>query len=919
MCKGDNVVELLEYQQKLLDNIIKSLDKDGRAGLELFTSGGKSLIGLKLIEYYVDKTNKKVMWIAPRAALNNVSTKYIANSAYSEYVDCVSLNVLSRLEKILKKQSEYRQYSLIIIDEAHKLMAKNAYKQFQKEIEKFNKRIKIFAMTASSYRNLDGVRSLEEITQGGTIYRYNLSDAINEDIANPVIYYGTALEYNKRCYQALDVLRNKYGSIPYVKYILNHVTDKLRESENDTELKVVNFIKDKVKFTADNGDRHIIFFSRIAELKEQKDMIYNIMKKWYSDVKNVNINIIEYHGELTSKESASALKKINSPATRKTVDVVLTVDKGTESIHPENIRTIILFRGTQSMVKFTQMIGRVITLTIENKQANYVFDFCKSVSLIGANSIAVGRRKLEDRTDITYDMTPEQLLGDALKIKSQISSNSFIEVNLDQTIEELNELFDRLGAMYNMLEASKKVIEYIKDKLDIIDKNYNGNIAKYLMNTNPELGKVYRKLQSAIMYQSLSMGDIDAVNQLMNSVVGDRIYLTVKMTESQERDIKNIKNIENNSGSIDIGDITQKEYLKNLAIQLLTDSMPTATERYIEQKEGLHEELTEMFIGITPEEFGCKNSYKANLGTSTIRSIRRFGGSMSYEQWLSWKAVYTFIKYINVNEDNPESLGDRRYAIAMQKYVSYINSESSKYKLSDRDNNLGAKVIRVLEYIENGTTLEMLPLDENFALELIDGAYNDNMYITELLKCSGFDTVDKLKDSIGEKMPLGVVINELKMNPTEENLITLINYMIKRGVDKEIQNKILSDELVKGIMLNVGKNEDTTLTRYCVTKLTEHNDDILNIVKLAAKNGLGYNTIVALAFPSEVYQDVKESITKISDSSEVDKDVETHLIELKSRYCRIPYATSGILQSIRLNILPKKICQAERKFIQYMQ
>lgn len=96
-------MELMNYQQDLLNNIIKSLDKDGRAGLELFTSGGKSLIGLKLIEHYVDKTSKKIMWIAPRAALNNVNERYIQNSEYVEYVECVSLNVLSRLEKILKK------------------------------------------------------------------------------------------------------------------------------------------------------------------------------------------------------------------------------------------------------------------------------------------------------------------------------------------------------------------------------------------------------------------------------------------------------------------------------------------------------------------------------------------------------------------------------------------------------------------------------------------------------------------------------------------------------------------------------------------------------------------------------------------------------------------------------------------------
>ena len=906
-------MELMNYQQDLLNNIIKSLDKDGRAGLELFTSGGKSLIGLKLIEHYVDKTNKKIMWIAPRAALNNVNERYIQNSEYVEYVECVSLNVLSRLEKILKKKSEYKQYSLIIIDEAHKLMAKNAYEQFQKELEKFNKKIKIFAMTASSYRNLDGIRSLEEITQGGMIYRYNLSDAINEDIANPVIYYGTALEYNKRCYQALDTLRTKYGNIPYVKYILNHVTDKLRESENNTESKVVDFISSKVKFNANSGDRHIVFFSRVAELKEQKDMVYNIMRKWYKDTKDVDINIIEYHGELSTRESNKALKLINTAAEPNKVDVVLTVDKGAESIHPDNIRSIILFRGTQSIVKFTQMIGRVITLTINNHQANYVFDFCKSVSLIGANSITVGHRKLEDRTDLKSEMTPEQLLGDVLRIKSRVPNDNFIEVNLDQTIEELNELFDRLGAMYDMLESTQKITEFLRDKLNTIDKEYNGNIAKYLMKTKPELGKLYRKVQVAIMYQALSMGDTTAISEMMQKEVGDRVFFTLKMSKEQEDDIKTLKEIteckDYNSLSVD----TQKDFLKKLAIQLLTDKLPTATERYIQKQEGLYEELLEMFIGITPSELGCNSVYKSNLGTLTIRNIRQLRGSMMEQDWFRWRAAYYYIKYLNVNEDIPESLGDGNYAIAMQKYARHINKDINKYKLSDRDNNLGARVLRVLEYIINGTESSMLPLDENFALEIINGVYNSNTYVKELLRCQGFENIDAFISNIKDKLPISSLVSKIKNDPTEDNLVKLINYMVKRGIDKQTQDNILHDSTVVSIMENAGRNNDTTLTRYCISKLINQDDQMVDIVKKAAKNGLGYDTIVALAFPSEAYEDAKIAIQEMSSDDEHPKSS-----TLKSRYCRMPYATSTILMNIRMNILPKKICKNERKLIQYM-
>lgn len=903
-------IKLLEYQKELVNNIIKDLDKVGKVGLELFTSGGKSIIGMKLIEHYVNKTHKKVMWIAPRAALNNVSTKYLAKSEYENSVECVSLNVLSRLEKILDTKSEYKGYCLIIIDEAHRLMAKNAYEQFQKELSKFNKKVKIFAMTASSYRNLDGIKSLEEITDNGPIYKYNLSNAISDNIANPVIYYGTALEYNKRCYIALEKLREKYGNIPYVKYILNNVTKKLKENENDTEAKVSSFLKSKVTFNAKEGDRHIIFFSKIAELKEQKDMVRNIIKKWYAK-SNIDINIIEYHGELSNSESTVALRLINTSPKKNTVDVILTVDKGAESIHPDNMRTIILFRGTQSIVKFTQMIGRVITLTMHKKQANYVFDFCKSVSLIGANTILIGNRELQDRTELSSDLTPEQLLNEAFNMRKQLSTESFMEVNLDQTIEELNELFDRLGTMYNMLKAANNLVNYVKDKLDTIDRDYNGNVAKYLNSVNPGMCKLYRKLQNVVMYQALAMGDTKAIKQLLTNVLGDRIYLTFKMSTEQEQNIKYIKSINTTTLETEIN----KEQMRDIAIQILTDTAPTSLSRFVQQKTDLYKKLVNMFTQIHPSELGCKDANKQRLGQLVASEVESNKGILSEYAWYRWKSIYMYIRYLNVNEDKPETLGDKRYALALQKYIDLNCRYFNQYKLSDRDNNLGAKTLRILEYVANNSVENMLPLDENFALELMQNKYNNNPYVSNILNYSGFGTRVDLFNYLEQRLPLYQVVNKLKSEPTESNLIVLVNYMVKRGIDVVTQHRIMSLDIVKDIMENVGKNGDTTLTRYCISKLTNDSSDMQVIVKRAAKNGLGYDTIVALAFPLEAYKDAKNAIQSLGTTDEVEEQT---LKSLKTQYCRMPYATSNILTNIRMSILPKKICKAERKFIQYM-
>lgn len=909
--------ELLGYQKELTQKIIDRLDSEGKAGLELFTSGGKSFIGMYIIEHYIEKTGKKVLWIAPKSALNNVQKRYINDSEYSEDIECVSINVLSRLRSLLEDSTLYSQYGLIIIDEAHRIMAKKAYIQFQEELCKFDD-IKLFAMTASSFRNLDGINSLEQLVGKENVFKYSLNQAIDSGIANPVMYYGTALEYNKKCYQALDILRNKYGNIPYVNSILDYVVEKLKATEKDTATKVVDFISDKVDFTCEKGDRHIVFFSRIAELKEQHDMVRDIMQRVYRD--DVVINIIEYHGNLSNKENNEAIGRINAPAQPHVVDVLLTVDKGAESLHPENMRSIILFRSTKSIIKFTQMIGRVITLTEQYNQTNFVFDFCSSINFLGAETITIGHRDLGDRVDCSSDLTPEELLEDALGIKQQTGDNDFIEVNLDETIEELNEVFDRLSMLHVMLqeiEDIKPTLESIKPE---VDKDYNGNIARYLYKKNRKVYQTYRKIQNSILFSELNMDDSEALREAMEGIIGKRIYLTARMGEKYEVEVRKVLELAQKFGGEqkfnNLSDYIGKKYFKNLSIELLTDTLPLSMEACIKREEGLYQFLISLFPKMTQEELGCKDPDKFKMGKDLIKKVENCTGRPSYVSWLHWKATVAYIRYVRTKFDEDCSSVEQ-YSIALSKYLSILNNGiyTYSYRLCDRDNNIGNKVIRLLGYVNTETVGEMLPLDENFAIELMDGKYNGNIYVMQMVDLSNFRTRNMLFDYIKENAPSFKMLANFKKNPTEESLIKLLNYNILRGTPLVAQEAILESTEAKAILKDIGKNGNTQLVRYCVSKLGSDNNILSKIVKRAALNGLEYKGLLPLAFPVEAYDEVKNVVDNLEDTSADNEDMR----ELKTKYCRMPYATSNLLLSIGDKVIPSRGYKTEKMFISAMQ
>lgn len=84
----NSTIQLDSFQMDLAERVLEQLDTLGQSGLEVMTSGGKSYIAAYIMSEYVNKhRHGKILWIAPKSAINNVRNKIFAKTALRNKIE----------------------------------------------------------------------------------------------------------------------------------------------------------------------------------------------------------------------------------------------------------------------------------------------------------------------------------------------------------------------------------------------------------------------------------------------------------------------------------------------------------------------------------------------------------------------------------------------------------------------------------------------------------------------------------------------------------------------------------------------------------------------------------------------------------------------------------------------------------------
>ena len=461
-------IKLTDTQLRIISETEKSLRAHKQAFVHAAPSLGKTYVAVSMIEKTVRKSpNCKILLISTKNSITNTLSQFGNEPEFKDNVITLTYDELKRNEDYIKEFNKIIPnkdvVKLIIIDESHKALAKKTYMALEKILDRLNG-TKIIAMTATPQR-MDGKNTAKVLTPALTEGEdYTVRD-VKYCLENNLIHRYEYLDFNVRLYKLafksiMKLINSSKLDTQYmnkalaIKDMIDRYLDNIYDVITDELHKRYTF-----NLINNQGERWFVFYNTVNEARTSIKSLQDMFEKLYhkeSDAE-IEVRIHLFTNELSSKKSKEITDMLNSQPEDKVIDVILTVDKGTESLHPVNMRGIIQMGNTQSIVREIQQLGRAFIANISSiSKSNsnfgnaFVVDACRNIqSLDNAPNIIVGANHVDDR-EMDTDADTEEL-----------------SIEYERCMDKLNALFGA-GADKSNVSIMGSDIDDIMETLQII-------------------------------------------------------------------------------------------------------------------------------------------------------------------------------------------------------------------------------------------------------------------------------------------------------------------------------------------------------------------------------------------------------------------------------------------------------------------
>lgn len=714
-------IKLTEEQQEILKETKKSLKEKGQAAILLRPGGGKSYVSAKLItELCASRKGYNILWISTPTSIANTKSLIGEDNLVSDKITYVTFNELalnSQAVDRLEISNDPDSVSLIVVDEAHQALAIHTYMGIEYTLKKF-KSAKILAMTATKRRYSDKKKTFEWLTPKlvlGVDYKdRGLKYSIENNLVCDFTYKVCDIQRIREYCNILRELQNKYSA--YKKYgsllekgerIVGEYTDNIYHKLS------IQLQKDLVT-DGSHGDRWFVFYKRIADLKEDKENIESLFRKSYNN-SALTINLIEFHNEI--KDDSKVVNLINSEPLPNTVDVILTCNKGSQSLHPDHTRGIIMNRATGSETILEQQLGRcMINRTdADDGSCAIIYDCVNNKDYIAESN--------NDDSNISINIM--ERFADADITSNQVSriskkmDNCFDIEMMDEDIMDVLEQFEYIKETYSAIELAHDI--------DIIlctakGNQYNNFVLKELSNHDVKPFNPYKELKEYDKKHNDNMCEkFEAMQtKFIQGFYGDGVIANSRTTKSTNDSTNNADNTDKDK---DISD---------LLVDILGDVIYITSKTRTLSKTGDKEDTDISFMelkDIASNVAYCNFDYANRISKThslkeRIRNVRRLNieGELPAEL-----KTYCIRNGIDI---------DGRYTNLINEVLSeYSISESSTdtitkfksvnkimYKL--RENNVYDKyiymdIVELREIVKNGISTETVDMED---IELLSKA-----------------------------------------------------------------------------------------------------------------------------------------------------------------------------------------------------
>lgn len=754
----NNEIKLDDFQKDLARQVLDQLQDCGQSGLEVMTSGGKSFIAAYVMYEYINKHHDTmILWVAPKVAINNVKNKIFKNKTVGNRIVYAGYEELARGNYTLCGVEE-SDIGLIVFDECHKALAKQTFVHLSALLEKLKHSDRL-AMSATPvrYGGLDTFSVL--VPKIAEPVRFDINDAAEHDLLPNLSY---VLGNTKICASDFNVVRRYKDLVKTsieAEELYAEVVSTLKSFQFDLQTDLQEILLDNMKSDGSGGERHIAFFRSIASLQEMRPAIESAFKGAYP---NCTINILEYHSGLTDADNQKSFMQfvVDEPEDKR-IDVMLSVDKATESIHPDNIRSVFMFRGTNSARVYLQQLGRGLMLKSYHPGDIIVYDFAENVSCLNSQSIFIGKHKTTDRVSAPGDSDIQTVDEIKQAIMRKFGYQKGLGLTTKLGIKRIQECVDKLREIERLADISqlRSGINYIRKVYKwMVDKHgasETSNIHEMIHNIEQDLSlgdiklkqiykgdedtfnKTWKNIKSNfVTYQKVFLSDgIDLSDKLTEyfDTLGHSAYLTPMnrtLAESILSDIDYIKQEVDKCGSIESSSNTHaKHKLKQIRLKYAKGSVPYGICIYARRK-GINIESNGitlqdiMSLCDTDKEKDVVVAYRPVVKALTaLEVILNASKPFNYADWLSAIAKFTVI--------NRQHRGSETGIMCSNYIMNTFGDIVRAYKLPQTEVEQGNKLISAAFKIINGEKPNKVEEDYIF---LHSGASDMSDYELQLLR-----------------------------------------------------------------------------------------------------------------------------------------------------------------------------------------
>lgn len=337
--------KLEEIQNATYNDMVRLVNKYGIVNVSRPTGFGKTHILMR----YVKEYGVNCLYLYDK----DVNRHRVINNYGLDKRNTYSYAKMFRDDKdVFIDYLKTNKIEVVLFDESHIVGAKTIDMKWVDVIEAcYRNGIKVIGGTATEIRS-SGVDVTKEYFHGIEVFKYDIEDAVSDEIIKLPLYVCTAIDST--------------GIASIKPYLSESEYNILIDANNTDEL--IDYSLKECGIRDNDYFKIIVFCKDIADINEvrleqYKEVCRTLFSGMESNVIPITSNI-EHKGNIS--EVANYNKRPNA------VDIFLAVDMMNQGFHFDDLSDIIMESGTRSNIIYTQQVGRC--MSVMNKNDMFVLD-----------------------------------------------------------------------------------------------------------------------------------------------------------------------------------------------------------------------------------------------------------------------------------------------------------------------------------------------------------------------------------------------------------------------------------------------------------------------------------------------------------------------------------------------------------------